>query len=67
MNTAIPCISCGALPIATPDHDGVYLQCSNMIDCPVWPATPNFPSEPEAIPAWNAMNTLKPLPAPLDS
>lgn len=55
--TPIPCLYCGAAPVATTDDSGVYLECSNLIDCPVWPATTNFPTTAEAIPAWNTLNT----------
>jgi hypothetical protein len=55
-----PCPCCGveAMPMvqeATPGQpEQHWVECSNLIDCPVWPITPYFQTAKEAADAWQA-------------
>ena len=57
-----PCTHCGApaeLSAPDPETGEVYVECSNRIDCELWPATSNRPTAEEAITAWNAGETTR--------
>ncbi|MEO5914831.1 MAG: hypothetical protein ABIS50_11400 [Luteolibacter sp.] len=60
----IPCKCCGQHALGTSDENGHHLQCSNLIDCDVWPATESLPSVAEAVEAWNKMNAPEAAPTP---
>lgn len=48
-----PCPYCGASPApATTPDDLHYLECSNRIDCFVWPITNSYPTPELAAAAW---------------
>lgn len=59
MNLYLKCQYCGAPPLihASGPHS---VECSNLIDCPEWPATEDFPTAEEARAAWNLLNTEDP-------
>jgi hypothetical protein len=49
-----PCPFCGIVPQLARDHDGtVRLACQNCRQCAIQPCTRWYPSETEAVAAWN--------------
>lgn len=49
------CPHCGARgePFRSVSHRQSFVECSNQIECPVWPMTSGHATLAEAIAAWN--------------
>ena len=52
-----PCPHCQATAEVKSESGRYHVECSNNLDCPVWPQTQNHPSRDLATEAWNAIAT----------
>ena len=52
-----PCPHCHAAAEVKFESERYYVECSNNINCPVWPQTQNQPSRDLAAEAWNENET----------